>query len=616
MPKTYAQQTISLSVECVFGYTGSMSGSPPPARREQLELVTEHYRMQARQYADRCVSLTQLADAYGADARSLLLDLAGSGRMGQIRATGELERARRLHDFYPRVLDLLRTGSLLVPVVELLLRKTKHCSEKVHDRLGQVLPMKLAGLDAADAYNVISRTILEVESELELEEQQERHAKAKANRGVWVFDVEDGMARVGAEVDAITARQFALDLDVLVRAEAVRDKRDGVERTAGQRQADVFMELPARLRMLLEAARSGKLQALMHEAGLRQEGGTATGGAEQHEELPLDLPPQGRAPAWDLDVEELAIELFRQPLGPRALVNVHQPMSSALGLDDSPARIDGGDYIPAWLARMLIPDAALRRVAVNAETGVPLYFDHNLVTSHRRPPDAPPGPGRRRPPDPPESGPATPAAPQDAAADSDDEQIRLELSRNEQWLASAQACQDALLSMIRPFVLPDTTEPQYQPSGSLRAQVEGRDQRCTGPGCRRPARACDLDHEWEFSQGGPTNERNLNAKSRRCHLARHNGWTAVRDPSTSISRWTSPDGSVYVRLPAWVPHHSHEPVVRLGLRVSEPPVARSDYSEDRPLWRPPVAAPRSTTPMPMPKPTSGGRGWDHTPPPF
>ena len=46
--------------------------------------------------------------------------------MGQIRAAGELERAQRLHDSYPRVLDLLRTGALLVPVVEMLLRRTKH----------------------------------------------------------------------------------------------------------------------------------------------------------------------------------------------------------------------------------------------------------------------------------------------------------------------------------------------------------------------------------------------------------------------------------------------------------------------------------------------------------
>jgi hypothetical protein len=579
-----------------------------------VERVKEHYRLQATQYADRCVSLTQLADAYGTDERSLLLDLAGSARMGQIRAAGEVERARRLHDFYPRALDLLRGGALFVPVVEMLLRKTKHCSDKVHDRLGQLLPMKLAGLDAADAYNVITRTILEVEGELEGQEQQERHAKAKANRGVWVFDVEDGMARVGAEVDTITARQFSLDLDVLVRAEALRDKRDGIVRTAGQRRADVLMELPARFRVLLEAARSGKVDTLVGEAARRQSEATETGGAT-NEELPLGLPPRGRPPVWELDVDELAVELFRQPLGPRVVLNVHQPMGSALGLDDSPARIDGGEYIPAWLGRLLIPDADLRRVAVSSATGVPLYFDHDVVTSHRRPPDSPPGPGRHRPPEPPRPAPAQLS---DAGPGTDDEQIQLELHQNEQRLASAQACQQALLSMIRPFSLPDTTEPQYKPSAWLRAQVEGRDQRCTGPGCRRAARDCDLDHEQEFSRGGATSEPNLNAKSRRCHLARHNGWTCHRDPRTSISTWTSPDGSVYVRRPAWVSHRSHEPVVTVGLRSNELPSAASDYPEERPLWRPPFsAAPRPTSPpLPEPRPESSGHGWSDAPPPF
>jgi len=369
--------------------------------------VRDHYRLQAKQYAERAVSLTLLADAYGTDERSLLLDLAGSARMGQVRAMGEVERARRLRDFYPQVLELLRTGDLLVPVVEMLLRKTKHCSEKVNGRLGQVLPTKLAGLDAADAHDVIARTVLQVEGELEREEQLERHARAKANRGVWVFDVEDGMARVGAEVDALTARQFALDLDVLVRAEAVRDKRDGVVRTTGQRRADVLMELPARYRSLLEVLTSGNTAALRGEAVRRAADGTVSGGVVQDDELPPDLPPRGRSSCWALDVDELATELFRQPLGPRAILNVHPPMGSALGLDESPARIDGGDYIPAWLARLMLPDAALRRVAVNAQTGIPIYLDRDLVTSHLRPPpDTPPGPGRRRP-----AGPRMPAPP-------------------------------------------------------------------------------------------------------------------------------------------------------------------------------------------------------------
>jgi len=590
-----------------------MAGPPLTARREQLGRVAEHYRLQAEQYADRVVSLVGLSDAYGTDQRSLLLDLAGSGRMGQIRAAGELERAQRLHDSYPHVLDLLRTGALLVPVVEMLLRKTKHCSEDVHRRLGRVLPGRLVLLDAADAYEVIARTVLEVEGQLEAEEQQRRQAQAKANRGVWVFDVENGMARVGAEVDAVTARQFALDLDELVRAEAVRDKRDGVVRTTGQRRADVLMELPARYRALLEAVASGKAEELRERAVQRDEQGRV---AEAQDELPLDLPPPGRPSCWALDVDELAIELFRVPVGARPVLNVHVPMGAVLGLDESPARIDGGDCIPAWMARLLVPDAALRRVAVSAGTGIPLYLDPDLVTTHLRPPDTPPGPGRRRPPDPPKPTPLAPRPPGVSA-----EEVQCELAENEARLAPALACQQALLSLVTPLVLPDTAEPQHDPSAGLRRLVEFRDQRCTGPGCRRPARWCDLDHEVEYAKGGPTSEHNLSAKSRRCHLARHHGWSVDRDPRSGTTTWTSPDGQAYRRLPAWVAHPCHEPVVRLGAHPIELPGAESDFPGDRPLWRPRYAsAPRPTAKAPStprtPPAVSSGRGWDDGPPPF
>jgi len=174
--------------------------------------------------------------------------------------------------------------------------------------------------------------------------------------------------------------------------------------------------------------------------------------------------------------------------------------------------------------------------------------------------------------------------------------------------------------MIRPLTLPDTSEPRHDPSSWLRLLVESRDQRCTGVGCRRPARLCDLDHELEHAKGGPTSEPNLDAESRRCHLARHHGWTAVRDRRSGITTWTSPDDSRYQRLPAWVRHPSHEPVVRLGLHLTELPTAQSDYPDDRPLWRPPtVQPPRPSVQGSKPltaRDLNGSRGWDDGPPPF
>jgi hypothetical protein len=574
------------------------------ARREQLAAVREHYRVQAVAYAERVRSLVALGDAYGDDERSLLLDLAGSARMGQVRAAGELERARRLHDLYPRVLVLLDEGRLMVPTVEVLLRLTKQCSERVHQELGRRLPDALVSLDAADAYQLVSRSVLEVEAELEAAEQQERYARARADRRVWVADGEDGMAQVGASVDALTARRVALDLDVLVQAEKARDTRDGITRTQAQRRADVLMELPARYRALVNAVAAGKADELRSRAAAAS---SASGPVP--DELPLGLPPRGRLSCDALDPDELLVDLLRQPISARAVMNVHVPMTSLLGLDEAPALLEGQGYVPAWLARVLLPDTPLRRIAVSSTSGIPLYVDGDLVTWHLRPgggPDAPPGPGRRRPPSPSDPG---PVPPQRTPPDDVDQ----ELARDQARLRSARAAQDAVLSLLTPLKLPDTTEGQHDPSARLRRLVEARDQRCTGPGCRRLARLCHLDHELEHGRGGPTSEPNLSAKSARCHQAKHSGWTVVRDRETGISTWTSPDGETYTRQPAWVRHRTHPAVARLGLTVTELPAVESFADRDLPLWQPPR---NEVRPVVTRKPRSWSDDWDPTDPPF
>jgi 5-methylcytosine-specific restriction endonuclease McrA len=186
-------------------------------------------------------------------------------------------------------------------------------------------------------------------------------------------------------------------------------------------------------------------------------------------------------------------------------------------------------------------------------------------------------------------------------------------------LARAQDQQQRLLAMLRPVRLRDTTEPQHDPSAALRRLVQVRDLRCTGPGCPRTASSCDLDHEVEYAQGGPTSEPNLSAKSPRCHRAKHNGWTADRDRTTGSTTWTSPDGSTFTRRPAWRPHPWHPEVVLPPLpRLQQLPEAETDYPLDRPLWIPPRLPerpkPAASTPA---RPKPAGRSWDDGgPPPF
>ena len=567
-----------------------MSSEVSP-RVAQLQVLARRYAREAREYAAKTRELIELERLFAGDRDGLILELSGTARMGQGSAAGEVDRAVRLGEHYPRVLELLSRGQMRVATVQILLRLTAKCSSAVHDELGRRLPDRLAPLDAADARPLIAATILEVEADLERAAQQERYAKARANRGVWVYDVENGMARVGAEIGAVEARRFSLDLDELVRTEQLRDKRDGITRTKAQVRADVLAELPGRHLALLQVLTKGQGDAVLAAATRRNAQGQAAPPAEP--ELPLGLPARERLAACHLDPVELATELLRQAPRTPVTVNVHAAMTSVLGLDEHPALIEGLGPIPAWLARTLVPDAALRRVAVNAATGIPLHLD--ALPRHRRrpPPDDPPGPGRQPPPPPDSTGP---------------------MSEQE----TAQRVQQQLLAMLRPVRLRDTTEPQHDPSTALRRLVQVRDLRCTGPGCPRTATACDLDHELEYARGGPTSEPNLSAKSPRCHRARHEGWTADRDPLTGITTWTSPHGNVFTRQPAWQPHPQHPEVVLPPLpRLEQLLQTETDYPHNRPLWTP-RPLPETKAPKPTPPPPPPGRGChdDASPPPF
>lgn len=108
-----------------------------------------------------------------------------------------------------------------------------------------------------------------------------------------------------------------------------------------------------------------------------------------------------------------------------------------------------------------------------------------------------------------------------------------------------------LARRLRPVTLVDAVEPQHDPSAELARFVKLRDQRCSGPGCTMPASRCDLDHELAHP-AGPTAEWNLQDRSRRCHGAKHHGWTVTRHPDGTTD-WTSPLGRTYTSHAQWTP---------------------------------------------------------------
>ncbi|MBN9211216.1 MAG: hypothetical protein BGO45_13820 [Microbacterium sp. 71-36] len=83
---------------------------------------------------------------------------------------------------------------------------------------------------------------------------------------------------------------------------------------------------------------------------------------------------------------------------------------------------------------------------------------------------------------------------------------------------------------------------RYRPSPAIQRFVRARDVHCRFPGCRRPARACEIDHSEDHARGGPTARTNLACLCTRHHtLKTETAWTARQGPDGSIE-WTSPLG--------------------------------------------------------------------------
>jgi hypothetical protein len=90
---------------------------------------------------------------------------------------------------------------------------------------------------------------------------------------------------------------------------------------------------------------------------------------------------------------------------------------------------------------------------------------------------------------------------------------------------------------------------RYRPRPNLVHLIRVRQRTCSFPGCRRPARLCDLDHTVPWQHGGDTCECNLSPLCRRHHHAKQAcGWHLTQD-QPGVMTWRTPSGRTYTTLP-------------------------------------------------------------------
>ncbi len=462
-------------------------------------------RAEARLFAAKAkvlIDLTGIAERrreLSSVEQFLSMEVAGTSLCGQGTAASRVLEAARLSENLPRTLELLGAGRLFVGQARALLQVTAHCTPEVSREVERRLLPAGAELNAVDLRRKARRLLISVEAELDAAAAAERAAKARSSRRVWARPDADGMTFLGALLPAENAAVFGADLDLLARRIRTADRAAALvggpaARTLDQIRADVLATLPGLGLAAWDA---------WHAQG-------ETGAAAAFGTSPLCRP--------DFPIG------CRLPAAGRTVVNVHIPMSTALEIDNTAGYISGYGPVAAEHIRLLIPHAALRRVAVDEDTGLPLEVDQALL-----------------PPDP-----------------------DLDLTHGR------------LLGMIRPWRVFRVAEDRHDPSAGLVRLIDVRDQHCTGPGCSIGVGRTEHDH-LEPWPGGPTAAWNLKNHSQRCHRAKHHGWTVTTHTDGSAT-WASPTGRRYWRPSPHDPPPAIDNAARIprSRRCSEVPPAGVD----------------------------------------
>ena len=228
-----------------------------------------------------------------------------------------------------------------------------------------------------------------------------------------------------------------------------------------------------------------------------------------------------------------------QPRGPadpsvRGSVNLVLPLSTWLGWSASPGEVAGFGPLDAADSRALA--AALARAPATTWCVTITGTDGRAVAhgcakaGPDQPPKEPPPPPMKpaspqtEPPSPREGGPGPPAPPRGLKA----------------WLAGIG------LAWLETGDCSHRRESAgYRPSPSLAHLIQIRQQRCTAPGCRRPAAHCDFEHAIPYHQGGRTCECNGGPCCRRHHRAKQAAGWRVSQPRPGTFVWTTPLGRSY-----------------------------------------------------------------------
>ncbi|ROQ03684.1 HNH endonuclease [Rathayibacter sp. PhB93] len=296
-----------------FDYSAATERAASPTRLRAAERMHRGYRLAltVQEGFARGASRSETRDLA---ERSIRAELAVTIGVSEREVCRRLETAQMLMEHLPLTRALLRDARILWEVGEAVCRTASSLPEASRAALDE----RAADAALTMTTTQLRRALQRWREELHEQPLAERHARAKEDRAVWVTPDVDGMATLclHAPAPAVTGAY-----DRLRRiARTLRD--DGDPRTLQQLSADAAVDL------LCDGDIAG------------------TTPNEEHRPDPTFVP------------------------GVRAEVRLTLAASTAAGLDDAPADLDGYGPVPADVARELLrTGASFTRVLTDQDTG-------------------------------------------------------------------------------------------------------------------------------------------------------------------------------------------------------------------------------------------------------
>jgi hypothetical protein len=104
---------------------------------------------------------------------------------------------------------------------------------------------------------------------------------------------------------------------------------------------------------------------------------------------------------------------------------------------------------------------------------------------------------------------------------------------------------DAIAVAHKPLPPIEANPYRRLPGAKLRRWIAARDRRCQAPGCRAPARVCDVDHVIDHARGDRTVHSNLILLCRWHHRAKHLGFLTPIVIRPGLIIWATRTGQLY-----------------------------------------------------------------------